>query len=156
MLRKLLKLCGIVLAFALCAGIGLWLNARFTLERSYAHVALPPIHADTSVQGVARGELLFQSLCIECHGGPDGRASGKRLEEVPAFLGTFYSANLAHPERGIHRRSDGEIARVLRSGILPDGQLSPAMGGFSKLGDADVAALLGYMRSGAPPPVAFF
>lgn len=151
MLRKLLKLCAIVLALVLCAGIGLWLNARHTLQQSYAHIALPQIHADTSAQGVARGELLFQSLCIECHGGPDGRATGKRLEEVPAFLGTFYSANLAHPERGVHRRTDGEIARVLRSGVLPDGRLSPAMGGFSKLGDTDVAALLGYMRSGAPP-----
>ncbi len=24
-----------------------------------------------------RGEMLFQSLCIECHGGADGRATGK-------------------------------------------------------------------------------
>src|SRR6476661_143730 len=98
MLRKGLKICAFALGLAVLALFGLWLNARFTLERSYAHVALPPIHADTSAQGVARGELLFQSLCMECHGGPDGRATGKRLEEVPAFLGAFYSANLAHPK----------------------------------------------------------
>ena len=56
--------------------------------------------------------------------GRDGRATGKRLDEVPAFLGTFYSANLAHPEHGVRRRSDGQLARVLRNGVLPDGRLS--------------------------------
>lgn len=109
----------------------------------------PSIHADTSQAGVRRGEMLFQSLCMECHGGPNGRATGKRLDEVPAFLGTFYSANLAHPEHGVRKRNDGDIARVLRFGVLPDGRLSPAMSGFAKLGDADVAAILGYMRSDA-------
>jgi mono/diheme cytochrome c family protein len=126
-------------------------RAKWAVGRSYSHVPLPAISADRSPAGVARGEVLFQALCMECHGGADGRATGKRLEEVPSFLGTFYSANLAHPERGVHRRSDGELARVLRFGVLPGGKLSPVMNGFGKLGDADVAALLGYIRSGAPP-----
>lgn len=151
MLRKTLKLCAFGLGLLLCTGLGLWSYARFQIDRSYAEVPLPPIRADSSAAGVARGELIFQSLCIECHGGPDGRATGKRLDEVPAFLGTFYSANLAHPQRGVKQRSDGQLARVLRNGVLPDGRLSAAMSGFKKLGDADVAALLGYMRSGAPP-----
>ena len=61
-----------------------------------------------------RGEMLFQSLCIECHGGADGRATGKHLEEIPAFLGTFYSANLAHPEHGVHRRSPAQAERLAK------------------------------------------
>lgn len=150
MLRKLRRVAAVIAGLIVVVVGGLALGAEWWLGRSYAHVALPPIAADHSPAGVARGEMLFQSLCIECHGGPDGRATGKKLEEVPSFLGEFWSANLAHPQRGVHTRSDGEIARVVRNGVLPDGTLSVVMNGFGKLGDADIAALLGYMRSGAP------
>lgn len=147
MLRKVLRIVGIVLALVAFAVVVLALRAKSVVERSYAQVEEPPIVADTSKEGVARGEVLFKSLCFECHGGADGRATGKRLDEIPAFLGTFYSANLAHPERGVHKRTDGQLARVLRTGVLPDGRLSVVMNGFGKIGDADVAAILGYMRS---------
>jgi len=149
MSRKFWKVGAYALGCAVLLVAGLVLRALWVIDRDYGAVAMPPIAADTSPLGVQRGELMFQSLCMECHGGRDGRATGKRLDEVPAFLGTFYSANLAHPERGVRRRSDAEIARVLRFGVLPDGRLSPVMSGFGKLGDADVAAILGYMRSGA-------
>lgn len=130
--------------------VALVVRAKWILNRDYSSVAHPAIAADGSVEGIKRGEMLFQSLCIECHGGADGRATGKHLEEIPAFLGTFYSANLAHPEHGVHRRSDGELARVLRAGILPDGRFSAPMSGFSGLADQDIAAILGYVRSRPP------
>lgn len=145
--KKVLGVCaGVVLLVAL-ALVG---RAKWVLERSYAEVAEPAITADTSPEGVARGELLVQSLCVECHAGEGGRATGKHLQEVPAFLGTFWSANLAHPDHGVHKRTDGQIARVLRTGVLPDGRLSVLMGGFTSMGDDDVAAVLGYMRSKPP------
>lgn len=149
MLRKTRKIVAVVGVLALLVALGLIARAKWQLERDYSHVPEPAIVADHSAAGIARGELLFQSLCMECHGGPDGRATGKYLDEVPAFLGKFWSANLAHPERGVQKRRDGQLARVLRNGVLPDGRLSLIMNGFGKLGDADVAALLGYMRSGA-------
>jgi mono/diheme cytochrome c family protein len=150
MLRKMLRL-GAALALLGLVALGVLVaRAKWQLERDYAYVTEPPIAADRSLAGVARGEMLFQALCMECHGGADGRATGKRLDEVPAFLGQFWSANLAHPTHGVQRRRDGQLARVLRNGVLPDGRLSLVMNGFGKLGDADVAALLGYMRSGAP------
>ncbi len=134
--------------------VAAWIGRSYwVLGRSYADVQKPIIVADHSAQAVARGKMLFETLCIECHGGNDGRATGRVLDEVPAFLGTFYSANLAHPETGVHRRSDAEIARVLRYGVLADGRFSPAMSAFGKLGDADVAALLGFIRT-QPPQLA--
>lgn len=150
MRRKGLKWLALLASVPVLALFVFLVRAKWILERSYTRVAHPAISADRSVLGVKRGEMLFQSLCIECHGGPNGRATGKHLPEIPAFLGTFYSANLAHPERGVHRRSDGELARTLRSGVLPDGSFSPVMSGFTKLGDADVAAVLGYLRSKPP------
>ncbi|MET0594452.1 MAG: c-type cytochrome [Polyangiaceae bacterium] len=151
MLRKIIRISAVVVAVLVVVGLGLAARAKWVLDRSYADVPEPPIVADRSPQAVARGEMLFQSLCMECHGGTDGRATGKSLEEIPAFLGQFWSANLAHPEHGVHTKSDGKIARVLRNGVLPDGSLSVVMNGFGHIGDADVAALLGYMRSGSPP-----
>lgn len=148
--RRLWKWGGALLGCLGLTAFGLVLNAYWVLDRSYSHVAAPAIAADRSAAGLERGEFLFQSICAECHSDSEGRAIGKPLFEVPAFLGKFYSANLAHPEHGVHRRSEAELARVLRFGILPDGRLSPVMSVFGKLGDEDVAALIGYMHSGAP------
>jgi mono/diheme cytochrome c family protein len=140
-----------VLAGVLVATVAtLAVRAKWVIERSYADVPEPAIVADRSPEGVARGELLFHSICFECHGGPDGRATGKALTEVPAFLGEFRSANLAHPASGVRALSDGKIARTIRNGILHDGVLSPVMSSFSKIGDRDIAAILGYVRSRPP------
>jgi mono/diheme cytochrome c family protein len=150
MRRKILRGVALFAGALVLACVVLWVRAKWILDRDYSHVASPAIAADRSVTAVKRGEMLFQSLCIECHGGPSGRATGKHLAEVPAFLGTFYSANLAHPERGVHRRSDAALARTLRLGVLPDGRFSPVMSGFTSLADSDVAAILGYLRSKPP------
>lgn len=148
--RRVIKGFGVVVLVGIVLMVALVLRAKWLVERSYADVPEPTITADTSPEGVARGEMLFHSICIECHGGADGRATGKHLTEIPAFLGDFWSANLAHPERGVHTLSDGKIARAIRVGVVSDGRLSAAMNGFGKIGDRDVAALLGYMRSRPP------
>lgn len=148
--RKLMKWLALFAGVLVLGLVVLVVRAKWILDRSYAHVAHPPIRADRSESAVKRGEMLFQSLCIECHGGADGRATGKHLAEAPAFLGTFYSANLAHPEHGVHRRTDGELARTLRAAVLPDGRFSPVMSAFAALSDHDIAAILGYLRSRPP------
>src|SRR5262245_35406869 len=107
MRRRLSRVLALLAGVVVVVAIGLVLRAKWILNRSYAHFPQLAIAADRSEAGMKRGELLFGALCMECHGGADGRATGKRLDEVPAFLGTFFSANLAHPERGVHRRSDG-------------------------------------------------
>lgn len=147
MRRKVVRGLGIVVGVIVVAAAALVLRAKWIMAKSYADVPEPSIVADGSAHGIARGEVLFHSICLECHGGPDGRATGKALPEVPAFIGEFWSANLAHPQRGVHALSDGKIARTIRTGVLHDGTLSPLMGTFSKIGDRDVAAILGYMRS---------
>lgn len=150
MRRKLLKILALVVGLLLLGVLGLTLRAKWILYRSYQDVPAPPIVADRSEAGVARGEMLFQSLCMECHGGSDGRASGKHLAEVPVFFGKFYAANLADERLGVHTRSDRELARTLRTGVLPSGRFSFLMSTFKGLGDTDIAGLLGYLRSRPP------
>lgn len=112
--------------------------------------AKPPIHADRSAEAVARGAAIFHSTCEACHRGAGGeRAMGAPLTEIPEFLGTFHSANLtSHPTAGIGALDDETIARVIRFGIDRDGKriFMPTYG----MGDADVAAVLGFLRSSDP------
>jgi mono/diheme cytochrome c family protein len=156
LVRKVVSV-GLVVLFGLVGLValgaaGLVGNATWKAGRSYRDVPEPPIVAATDPAAVARGEYLFHTICMECHAGASGeRASGHRLEEIPSFLGEFTSANLADPARGVKTLTDGQIARVLRYGVLPDGRASVLMNGFRNLGDDDVAAIIGYMRSGAPP-----
>ncbi len=109
----------------------------------------PPLHANTSPEGIARGEAIFHAMCESCHRAPDAeRVSGARMEDVPAFLGTFYAANItSHPQAGVGAHTDEEIARIIRYGVSRDGRMT-LMG--SAMGDADVEAVLGFMRSGNP------
>jgi len=144
---KILKVFALFFGLVLLGLTGLTLRAKWVLYRSYQDVPAPGIQADRSAAGVARGEMLFHSLCMECHGGPDGRASGKHLAEIPEFFGTFYAANLADVAHGVHTKSDAQLARALRTGVLPSGRFSFVMSTFKGLGDQDIAALLGYLRS---------
>ena len=83
MFRRVSKWVGAALLALAVVVAGLVVRAKWVVEKSYADVPEPEIVADTSPEGVARGELLFQSVCLECHGGPDGRATGKRLTDLP-------------------------------------------------------------------------
>jgi len=64
-------------------------------------------------------------------------------------VGSLRSANLTpDKETGIGRRTDAELARVLQSGVLPDGQLSIFMRySASRLSSDDIVAVISYLRS---------
>jgi mono/diheme cytochrome c family protein len=111
---------------------------------------------------VARGAYLFRgpAHCIACHGDPT--ADSRSLASTPpaggkvwhiGLFGTFYAANLTPcAETGLGRRSDAEIARVLKHGIAHDGAMSPMMRvAMGPLADDDIRAVIAYMRS--LPPV---
>ncbi|HSC85809.1 MAG TPA: c-type cytochrome [Polyangiaceae bacterium] len=111
---------------------------------------LPPISADGSPAALERGAALFHSTCEVCHRGPgSATASGAPVTDVPAFLGTFHAPNLTrHPQAVLASYSDAELARLIRYGIDRNEHhlLMPTYG----MGDADVAALLGFLRSADP------
>jgi len=90
-------------------------------------------------------------VCAGCHLDEEGRAAGKLLADVPPFLGKFYPANLtSDPGAGIGAWSDGELARLLRTGVRRNGRLAAVMPRFTRMSDDDVAALIGFVRSGDP------
>ncbi|ATB46098.1 c-type cytochrome [Corallococcus macrosporus] len=114
------------------------------------HAPYPPIRADLSPAALERGAAIFHASCESCHRGGDAEtASGAPLRELPSYMGRFYAANLtAHAEAGIGGMTDEELARAIRYAVSRDGRLMvmPSYG----MGDADLAAVLGFMRSGHP------
>lgn len=123
--------------------------ASWTWDRT-VDAPYPQLHADVSPEGVTRGSAIFNAVCAGCHVAPGAdRARGTQLTEAPEFLGKFYAPNLtSDPNAGIGALKDEEIARVIRFGINRHGKHTP-MPSFS-MSDADVAAVIGFMRSDDP------
>jgi mono/diheme cytochrome c family protein len=94
----------------------------------------PAIAANESPEAIARGEEIFSAACVECHLDP---ATGKALR----------AANLTAHADGLADVNSGTLARLVRTGVRPDGRLASGMPAFPRMGDADLAALLGFVRS---------
>jgi mono/diheme cytochrome c family protein len=139
-----------VLGCLLALGLVVTLKNVDEASQRKASAPYPLVQRDTAPGALARGESIFRSTCFSCHrDAASNRASGIRLADMPAAFGEIYAANITgHPEAGIGRLSDAEIARVVRYGVLPDGRRS-LMPNFG-MGDADLAAVLGFLRSGSP------
>lgn len=135
---------GAVLAIGLAAGAvavqvrsQAILAARFPLRPS-------PVRAATTPEALAEGRHLVQvAACSLCH----GRALAG---EMLGAAGSPVSApNLTLVVR---RRSDAELDRAIRAGLRPDGTSELGMPShvYMRFTDAEMAAMLGYLRS-LPP-----
>jgi mono/diheme cytochrome c family protein len=149
---------------AVVAGAGLGVYVAEYWDRTW-DVPEPDLQASTDPGVIARGEYIVYgpAHCVVCHTGsledfehfvdtgvPPTLAGGYPMGLGP--LGTLYPKNLT-PDRetGIGRYTDGQIARMMRHGVRPDGQASiPAMMPFSGMSDADVVAVLSFLRSLSP------
>lgn len=123
----------------------------------------PEITLSTDPEVLARGEYLVWNVvgCDKCHlpheHGPDRAVDarpdleGGRVMSAPG-LGRMEFPNITpHPERGIGRYEPREVARVLRTGVLPDGSFAMTMGGsIGDMSDADLQAIVSYLYSRPP------
>ena len=103
---------------------------------------------------LARGEYLVTAAnCSSCHTTSDGEfMSGGLPFETP--FGTIYSTNITPDvETGIGAWSERDFLNSLRHGVRPDGaHLYPACPytAYTKITDADVAAMYAYLQSIEP------
>jgi mono/diheme cytochrome c family protein len=140
------------------AGIAATAQARW--DRTF-EAPEPDLRASTDPELVAQGRYLVYgpAHCSYCHTPP---ADWPRLdagEEVPLVggyemklpLGVLRSPNIT-PDRetGIGRYSDGQLARMLRHGVRPNGRVAFPVMEFQNLSDHDVIAVLSYLRSAGP------
>jgi mono/diheme cytochrome c family protein len=157
---KILKWIGIILGGAvlllIVIIIGLVVYGQVNFKRTFERPVYE-INADTSPEGIARGEYLLESVmgCDNACHSPEGKPFQGESEEINfgPVKGVFTVPNLTpDKETGLGNWSDGEIARAIREGIDREGVELVVMPSYSyhALSDADVAAIIGYLRSLEP------
>src|ERR1043165_8948892 len=159
MIRKtLLWLSGGILAVV----IVLFIIISFRWNRRFA-APYPRIVASTDTAVIARGRYLAYgpAHCSDCHTAPAEYASLKSGDARPPLsgggtfpipLGTIEVPNITpDKETGIGMLSDSAVARMLRYGVRPDGRSAIPFMEYHEMSDADIAALISFLR--AQPPV---
>lgn len=171
MIKKILKWTALVILVVVVGGFLAFLYfippffttppEAFTAEMAAAAPTVDGI-ADPKTRAIAaRGrEIVMRTGCVGCHAypGPQGPhfskyLGGGSLKFVTAE-GTYISRNLTPDETGLAGRSDEELKRFLRSGVFPDGHITPysvmPWANFSHWTDEDRHAVVVYLRS-VPP-----
>ncbi|MDA1185641.1 MAG: cytochrome C [Acidobacteria bacterium] len=135
-----------------------------TWDRVHDDVPIPALEASGDPAVIERGRYLVRgpSHCSVCH--MNNLAEVMRSEageELPLRgglefpidpLAVFYTANLTpDPDTGIGRYTDGQLFRMLRHNVKPDGRasLAPLMP-FANMADDDLVAIVSYLRTGEP------
>lgn len=114
-------------------------------------VKAPSLSIQPDSSRLERGAVLVTQICANCHRGTNGKLNGAKLEA--GLFGDVYAPNITqHPEHGIGRYSDGELAFLLRTGIKKNGQYAPPyMPKFPHMSDEDLFSIIAYLRSDAAP-----
>jgi mono/diheme cytochrome c family protein len=154
----------LVLALAIGAATlvaALFISIQVRWRRTF-DAPLPALRASTDSAVIARGKYLAYgpATCAYCHvpksewprldAGEMPELAGNHVFVVP--FGTIYSANLTpDDETGIGRRTDAELARILRHGVRADGRAAMPFMEYQQMSDEDLVAVLSFLR--AQPPV---
>ncbi len=149
-MNRKFKFVAVILA-VLVVIAGLAAVAVNKISASVAHriveVSVIAVPYDTNPEALVRGKHLFESRgCSECHGA-DGNGKVMLNESNGLYIKT---PNITTGEHGATAKY-GEVdwVRTIRHGVKPSGQpvfLMPSED-FNRLTDADLAALVAYVRS---------
>jgi len=123
------------------------------LVKVYApkNIPVPDIKVAGTPEQIQRGQHLANAFCVECHSTSrelplsGGRDMGK---DFPIPLGSFVPPNLT-PGGELKDWSDGEILRVLRSGVddKEHGLMFMSIVQVRHMSDDDLAAVIAFLRS---------
>lgn len=160
--KKVLRVMGIVAALLIVGGAAFAAVAARRTEKkmSFPDEPSPDIHSTKDPAVIERGRYLVTAVahCTQCHGdyprerpqeNRDGIALTGGLEfEMGPFAKTW-AANLT--PTGIGMRTDAQLARTIKTGVMHDGQLSIMMRFMAAdLSAEDLTAVISYLRS-LPP-----
>lgn len=136
---------GLLLILIMVAG-GMYAVGGANIERTYDVPALAQLTVTGDSAQVARGAHLADIYgCRDCHGED---LAGNVLEDAPPFR--IVAANLTAGAGGVASRYEVEDwDRAIRHGVKPDGRSVLVMpsAAFHSIADADVAALIAYLRT---------
>lgn len=160
MKNRILRIAGFAALLLVVAAAALAIVVSLRWDRTF-DAPMPEIHASTDPAVIERGRYIAQGPghCMGCHVSPEEMHRVERGEVVPLAggnpfkipLGTFYAPNLTpDPVHGIGRRTDGELARILRHDVRPDGRAAFPIMEFLNMSDEDITAVISFLRSQKP------
>lgn len=127
--------------------------------------AAPIFNVERTPERIARGQYLANhvTVCIDCHSsrdwsrfsGPpvDGTKGkgGELFDQKFGFPGAFYSRNIT--PSGISRYTDGELFRVITTGVTKEGKaMFPVMPYhyYGRMDEEDIKSIIAYIRTLQP------
>jgi mono/diheme cytochrome c family protein len=138
------------------------------VPKSKYNIPLPPnygpavknVKAPPATNQLKYGEYLAQiGHCMECHTPRDDKGAPKAGQLGAGGMvfkgpwGESVARNLTPHESGLKNWTDAQIAKAIRDGVDRDGKpYKPPMGFafYKNINDADMAALIAYLRSLKP------
>jgi hypothetical protein len=161
-MKKLLRILGLIVLILVVAVAGVILYVKTQLP----DVGAPPdLKVELTPQRIERGRYLANSVtvCMDCHStrdwsrfsgpitpGTEGRG-GERFDHSVGFPGVYFSKNIT--PFGISRYTDGELYRVITSGVTKEGRaIFPVMPYpyYGRMDDEDVYSIIAYVRTLKP------
>ncbi|MCO6484791.1 MAG: hypothetical protein J5I41_03330 [Saprospiraceae bacterium] len=161
-MKKALK---VVLILLLIGGVVL-AGAATYIRLAKPDVGEPPqLTVERTPERIARGEYLAHHvmLCMDCHARRDWSifsappiagtigTGGERFDQTMGFPGVFYSRNIT--PAGIQDWTDGELFRLITTGVRKDGEpIFPVMPylRYGQMDPEDIYAVIAYIRT-LPP-----
>lgn len=139
--RWLVRILGGLAMLALIIVGFIYVQSNRIINKRYAFTPYA-ITAPTDSASIAQGRRLAQVRCFGCHG---DSLQGRNFFDEPMI------ARIVAPDvpAKLATMTDAEFAGFLRSGVRKDGTSPFVMPppGFYHISDADLGALLGYLRS---------
>lgn len=154
-MKKVLRLLGWTLVALAALALVVVAAAQFLAQRKLNRaidVNVAPIAYVTDEASLARGKYLFQSRgCAECHG---ENGAGRLFINDPGGLRVWTPNLTTGPNSAVAKFTEVDWVRVIRHGVKPDKRpiLIMPSEDYNRFTDADVAAIVAYVRS--LPPVA--
>ncbi len=148
-MKKVFKILGYTLLGLLVLVLGMAAYIQLSPAPTYDS-PIPDVKITADSSHIAEGARIALTLCAYCHRGEGGKLSGNLVVNDPE-LGKLWSGNITqHPEAGIGTYTDGELFRLLRTGIKRDGHFAGPFMLFPLMSDDDIASVISFLRSDAP------
>lgn len=150
-MKKPLKIIGTVLGVLILLLAAFAAFVYFKPLPTYADVQIPDINVEITPERVAQGKKLVALNCAGCHKSSAGIFEGKYFPDADAeaAFGKIHTPNITqHQEYGIGKYSDGELYRLLRTGVKKNNQMMlPLMPQWVLASDEDIYAIIAYLKS---------
>jgi len=148
--RTLLAAAGLAAFAGSGLALGTWLGER--KQQRHVDVPLAAVTVPTDAVSRERGHYLYASRgCAECHGADGG--GRVVIDDGKGFL--VKSPAITPVPGGVAARyRDIDWARTVRHGVKPDGRPLMVMPSedYARMSDADLGALVAYVRTLPPVP----